>query len=198
MNREIQSQNHPKKGSSIRVEPIREIKQARTIKKLLVDHPRNYCLFVLGINSALRANELLSITAGKVKDLKPGDHIEVKEKKTGKTRRITLNKAAIEAVTKLLNSRKYEDTDLLFSGQRGQLSVSYVNRLVKGWCRLINLKGNYGSHTMRKTFGYHQRVTYGVALPVLVELFGHASQRQTLDYLCVQEEEIYDVYMNEI
>ncbi len=53
-------------------------------------------------------------------------------------------------------------------------------------------------NSLRKTFGYHQRVTHGVALPVLVEVFGHATQRQTLNYLCVQDEEIREVYMNEI
>ena len=26
---------------------------------------------------------------------------------------------------------------------------------VSQWCEAINLKGNYGSHSMRKTFGYH-------------------------------------------
>ena len=190
--------NHPKKGSSIKVEPIRDLKAIRTIKKLLAGHPRNYCLFVLGINTAFRAGDLLSITAGQVRDLGVGDHLEVREQKTGKLRRVTLNRAAVEAIQQLLESREFGDDDYLFSGQRGRLSVSYVTRLVKGWCREINLKGQYASHTLRKTFGYHQRVTYGVALPILVELYGHATQRQTLDYLCVQDEEIRDVYMNEL
>ena len=192
------SKNHPKKGSSIKVEPIRDLKAIRTIKKLLAGHSRNYCLFVLGINTAFRAGDLLSITAGQVRDLGTGDHLEVREQKTGKLRRVTLNRAAVEAIQQLLGSREFGDDDYLFSGQRGRLSVSYVTRLVKGWCREINLKGQYASHSLRKTFGYHQRVTYGVALPVLVELYGHATQRQTLDYLCVQDEEIRDVYMNEI
>ncbi len=190
--------NHPKKGSSIKVEPIRDPRDIKTIKKLLVGHPRNYCLFVLGINTALRAGDLLSITVGQVRRLKAGDHLEIREQKTGKVRRVTLNRVAVEAIDKLLASREFGEEDFLFTGQRGRLSVSYVTRLVKGWCREINLKGRYASHTLRKTFGYHQRVTHGVALPVLVELYGHATQRQTLDYLCVQDEEIKDVYMNEI
>ena len=192
------SKNHPKKGSSIKVEPIRDLKAIRTIKKLLADHPRNYCLFVLGINTAFRAGDLLSITAGQVRDLEIGNHLEVREQKTDKLRRVTLNRAAVQAIQQLLGSREFSNDDFLFSGQRGKLSVSYVTRLVKRWCREINLKGRYASHSLRKTFGYHQRVTYGVALPVLVELYGHATQRQTLDYLCVQDEEIRDVYMNEL
>ena len=38
------------------------------------------------------------------------------------------------------------------------MTVSSVHRLVKSWCRDIGLKGNYGSHSLRKTFGYHQRL----------------------------------------
>jgi hypothetical protein len=60
------------------------------------------------------------------------------------------------------------------------------------------LKGNYGSHTLRKTFGYHQRVTFGVDLPRLMVVFNHSTQKQTLDYLCIQPKEIKDVYENEL
>ena len=73
-----------------------------------------------------------------------------------------------------------------------------VNQKVKSWCRTINLKGNYGGHTLRKTFGYHQRVTFGTDLPTLMEIFNHSTQKQTLAYLCVQPDEIRNVYENEL
>jgi integrase len=146
----------------------------------------------------LRASDLLRITAEQVDGLKPGDEIELKEKKTGKIRRITLNKACIKAIEGLLAEGKHEPQDILFKGQRGPLTVPSVHRLVKSWCAQINLKGNYGSHTLRKTFGYHQRVTFGVSLPILMQTFNHSSQRQTLDYLCVQDEEIKSIYENEL
>ena len=76
------------------------------------------------------------------------------------------------------------------------LTVPSVHRLVKGWCRAINLKSNYGSHTLRKTWGYHQRVTFGTDLPRLMVCFNHSTQRQSLDYLCIQPQEIKDVYEN--
>jgi site-specific recombinase XerD len=80
----------------------------------------------------------------------------------------------------------------------GRLTVPSIHRFVKGWCKAINLKGNYGSHMLRKTFGYHKRVTYNHGLPELCELFGHSTQRQTLEYLCVQAQEIKDIYMDEL
>jgi integrase len=192
------NQNRPQKGDQIKVDPIKKRKDIDSIKKLLGDDPRNSALFTIGINTNLRASDLLRIRVGQVRDLKPGDEIELKERKTGKSRRITLNKACVQAVQRLLASRPYADEDLLFTGQRGPLTVPSVHRLVKGWCRAINLRGNYGSHSLRKTWGYHQRVTFGVDIPRLMVCFNHSTQRQTLDYLCIQPEEIKGVYENEL
>jgi integrase len=125
--------------------------------------------------------------------------VEIKEKKTGKVRRLNLNKVCIGAVQHLLEFGEYKHTDYLFQSQRrAVLTVPSVHRLVKSWCGEINLKGNYGSHSLRKTWGYHQRVTFGVDLPRLMVCFNHSTQRQTLDYLCIQPQEIKDVYENEL
>ncbi len=51
-------------------------------------------------------------------------------------------------------------------------------------------------HTLRKTWGYHQRVSFNVGIPELMVCFHHSTQRQTLDYLCIQPEEIKSVYLN--
>ena len=194
--------NHPKKGSQIKVDPIKEKRDIANIKRILSERPRDLALFTLGINTNLRASDLLSIKIGQVRGLKPGDEITLKEKKTGKGRRITLNKAVISAVSGLLASQEYSDSkgsDYLFKSQRADvLTVQSVHRLVKSWCKAINLKGNYGSHTLRKTWGYHQRVTFGVGLPELMVAFNHSSQRQTLDYLCVQPDELKSLYENEL
>ena len=193
--------NHPKKGSHISVEPIRRQKDIKLIKKILQDSPRNICLFILGINTNLRASDLLKIKVEQVRHLQPGEEITLKEKKTKKQRRINLNRACIEAIQNLLKSIKYEDDDFLFLSNRkdkNALTVSSLSTLVKKWCKDINLKGNYASHTLRKTWGYHQRVTFGVGIPELMVCFNHTSQKQTLDYLCVQPEEIKSVYQNEL
>ena len=190
--------NHPKKGTNTKVDPIKDKKHIQTIKKLLANKPLDYALFVVGINTNLRASDLLSIKVSQVKDLKPNDEIALNEKKTKKERRITLNKACISAIQGLLASKEYSDEDYLFKGQRGVLTVPTVNAKVKSWCKAINLKGNWGSHSLRKTWGYHQRITFGTDLPRLMVCFNHSTQKQTLDYLCIQPEEIRDVYENEL
>jgi integrase len=153
---------------------------------------------VLGINTNLRASDLVRLTVGQVQGLSAGEEITLKEKKTNKPRRITLNKSCVEAIQRLLASRSYADADSLFLSQRGCLTVPSVHSLVKSWCRDLHLKGNYGSHSLRKTWGYHQRVTFGVDILVLMQMFNHSSQRLTASYLCIQPDEIRKVYENEL
>ncbi|MCY7272454.1 MAG: tyrosine-type recombinase/integrase [Phormidesmis sp. CAN_BIN44] len=198
---EQKNPNHPKPGSSIKVEPIRDKKAIQRIKKLLRDHPRDLCLFTLGINTAFRANELLAIKVGAVRHLQPGDVLERKQSKTNKYRGVILNPSAQSAIQAWLTSEKGQslsDVDYLFTGKRGVLSVPTVSTMVKTWCQNVGLKGNYGSHTLRKTWGYWQRKERGTAIPLLMEAFRHATQRQTLEYLGIEANEIAEIYALEL
>jgi integrase len=192
--------NHPRAGSSIAMEPIKDLRAIAKIKARLAERPRDLALFVTGINTALRASDLLALTAGQVRAILADgeDGGLVRETKTGKRRRILLNGAARQELARLLDSRDYADEERIFQGQRGPMSASYLCRLIKGWCADVGLRGQYGSHSLRKTWGYHQRVTYGVDIPTLMEVLGHSTQRQTLTYLCIQPEEIRSVYANEL
>jgi len=193
--------NHPLKGSIIAVDPIRAIRDVRALKKLLADNQRDLALFVVGINTNLRASDLTRITVGHVRDLKTGGSFTLREKKTGKVRSVVMNKDCIEAIQGYLASRPgATDDEPLFRSQRGSGAITPItlNALVKAWCRAINLTGNYGAHTLRKTWGYHQRVAFKVDMPTLMTAFGHATQRQTLKYLGIGEQEVRNVFMNSI
>lgn len=190
--------HHPTSGSTTKVEPIRDKRAIARIKKVLADHPRDLCLFTLGINTAYRANELLSIKVKQVRSLRVGDVLELKQRKTHKYRPVTLNGTAIRALQTWLEDSQLQDEDYLFTGQRGCLTVTTISTTVKGWCQDVGLKGNYGSHTLRKTWGYWQRMERGTAIPLLMEAFGHATQRQTLAYLGIQSDEIAQIYELEL
>ena len=192
------NENHPKAGSKIKVDPIRDVRDIKAIRKMLNGNAMYHALFTVGINTNLRASDLVKITVGQVRGIRPLDEIEIREQKTEKTRRISLNKTCVEAIRALLETGDWHDNEPLFRGQRGALTVPSVHRLVKEWCRAIHLKGNFGSHTLRKTWGYHQRVSFGVGIPELMTCFNHSTQRQTLAYLCVQPDEIRNIYANEL
>jgi hypothetical protein len=89
------SPNHPVKGSTIKVEPIKKLRDVATIKKLLADNPRDYALYIIGINTNLRASDLLKITIGQVKYLGPSESIEIKKQKTDKSKHVTFIKLAM-------------------------------------------------------------------------------------------------------
>jgi len=198
-----QERNHPQKGSSIKVDPIRNKQDVQSIKKILKSNPRNFAIFVLGINSALRAGDLLKITIAQVQNLKEGDYFQIKEQKEGKYRFVTINKSIFTALQEYLKVRPETDWSRpLFLSREGRagrgLTVSTLNRMVKSWCRDINLEGNYGSHSLRKTWGYHQRVYFNTPVPILTASYNHSTQKQTMDYLGIQAAEVYNAGLNEI
>ena len=194
--------NRPQPGSIIRVEPIRSLEDIKTIKTLLKDNPRDLVLFTIGINTNLRASDLLAVKAGQVRHLQPNGHglcsFTIREKKTRKVRTVYLNPQCMAVIKDLLASQPFEDDDFLFRGRgrNSPLTIPTFSQMVKNWCRKIDLRGNYASHTLRKTWGFHQRVTYGRGLPELMVCFNHATQRQTLRYLGIDEDEVQSVFSN--
>jgi len=186
--------NHPPPGSSIKVEPIRERAAIKRIRKLLAGQPRNLALFALGINTAFRANELVALNVEDVQHLNVGDVLERKQKKTKLYRAVTINQPTYAALQAWLAARPDSDSPALFPSQRGErLTVPSVHRLVKTWCQHVGLRGNYGSHTLRKTWGFMQREA-GVSETLISEAYGHASVKQTRAYLGVQSEEVTSLY----
>ncbi len=193
--------NHPKKGSSTKVAPIRDLKAVKRIKKILEDSPRDYCLFVLGVNTAFRINEILSLRVKQVDYLRPGDILEVKQSKTGKHRRVKVNTEVVEAIDKWLGAYRPESGDApLFPSKKGgnALTVPTAINMVKTWCANVGLRGQYGSHTLRKTWGYHQRVTFKEDTAVISQALGHVSDVQTREYLGIEISEVSGLYDNRI
>ena len=54
-------------GEAVKVEPITEMKDIRSIKKMLRSNSRDYLLFIMGINSGLRVQDILKL---KIRDIK--------------------------------------------------------------------------------------------------------------------------------
>ena len=136
---------------------------------------------MLTINNAYRASELLSIRIGQVRHLTPGDRLEVMQRKTRRYRAVIWNRAYREAVAGLLahldekalakrNLAWVDDQSFLFAGRRPDtpLSVPFLNNLVKAWCHQANLRGNYDSHSLRKTWGYMQGTRQRTPIPTLI------------------------------
>jgi len=190
------NRNGIKKGSRIKVKPIRKQKDLKSISKLLQGKPRDLLLWTLGINNGLRASDLVGIKVEQVEDMKAGSVLNIVERKTGKDNVLVINKAVHKALQSFLNN---DPDEYLFQSRKGgHISSQSVGRLVKSWAAAINLKGNYGAHTLRKTWGYHQRVNHGVGFEILCKRYNHSSPAITMGYLGIEDKEVHEVLMNEI
>jgi integrase len=154
--------NHPKKGDRIKVDPIRKIKDIKAISKLTSDNPRDHLFFIMGINNGLRAGDLVKLKVKDVQHLKVGDTLTIKEGKTGKDNILVINKTVYKALRNYLDKVEPNDNEYLFASRKGgsHIQSQAVSKLVKKWTGAINLKGNYGAHTLRKTWGYIQRTMH--------------------------------------
>ena len=194
------STNHPQKGSRITVDPIRKIKDIKSISLLLSDKPRDYLLFVMGINNGLRIGDLLKLKVSQVQNVKVGDIIKIKESKTKKDNVLVINKTLHKALKNYFENTNLNSDDYLFKSRKGNgpLAVSSVNKMMKKWTNAINLKGNYGTHSLRKTWGYIQRTIHGVGFEIIAKRFNHSSPAITMRYLGIEDKEVHNTLMNEI
>jgi integrase len=192
--------NHPKKGDRIKVDPIRQIKDIKAISKLTSNNPRDHLLFIMGINNGLRAGDLVRLRVKDVQHLKVGDVLTIKESKTGKDNILVINKTVYKALSKYLDEVQPNDDEYLFASRKGNSHIQSqaVSKLVKKWTKAINLKGNFGAHTLRKTWGYIQRTVHGVGFEIICKRYNHSSPAITMRYLGIQDKEVHSTLMNEI
>jgi integrase len=200
MYKNINSRGIPKPKE---VEPIKKLKDLEKIEQYLKgkDNRRDYMLFVVGINVGLRAGDLLRL---KVREVMTGknvnDSVLIQEQKTGKMREFTLNRSAKEAVLYFLEDKKdYSPEEFLFRSQKGgHITVQAAHKIIKGLLREMNIKGNYGTHSLRKTWAYHIYVNNAknnpLILPTLQKMLNHSNQATTLRYIGITKEVITDVY----
>jgi len=187
------------------VEPIKSKEKVFAIKQYILSdrysekyRARDYLLFVFGINSALRISDLLSL---QVKDVFNNEG-EIKESfkiRIGKTKRemkILINESVRKALKYYFDKEKFPDpNDYLFKTHTGQkLDRIRAWVLIKKWVEAVGLDpANYGTHTLRKTWGYHSRKNFGIPIELISEKLGHKSNAVTKRYIGISQEEINSI-----
>ena len=167
------------------VEPIRKTGKINQMKsELLKLGLRDYLLFAIGINTGFRISDLLRL---KVIDVKDKTHIIIKEKKTGKMKKALINGKLKEDIDRYINN--LSDNQCLFMSQKGtNKAISRVQayRVLNKAAEAIGLE-SIGTHSLRKTFGYHHyKRNKDVAL--LQELFNHSAPSVTLRYIGINQD----------
>ena len=167
------------------VQPIRDKFKIEEMKsELLRNGTRDYLLFVIGINTGLRISDILEL---KVKDVKGKTHIAIIENKTKKNKRFKVNNSLRYELDNYIKGM--DDEDYLFKSRKGEnkpITRVQAYRILKNAGENIGL-GEIGTHTLRKTFGYHfYQKTKDVVL--LQELFNHSAPSVTLRYIGINQD----------
>ena len=175
--------------------PIKSKENINTIKKILT--PRDRLMFIMGINSALRVSDLLPLTVGDVRDKngKLKTEIVLREHKTGKEKRFPIN----DAISKELNNflkHDWPDDRPLFKSRKSEESITrkQAHQIISKAGAQIGLN-NIGTHSMRKTFGYHAYIQSGGNLGLVQKLLNHSSSSDTIRYIGIEQEEMNAVYL---
>ncbi len=194
------------------VEPIRDIKIIKNMRAILKSQStRNELLFILGINIGLRISDILKL---KVNDIirsngkTPRDYVIITEMKTNKTKKFYIGDTVKKVVENYMKEIKNsEPNTYLFLSRKGvniAITRQQAYRIINNAAESLGLvernnngsiiSGEIGTHTLRKTFGYHS-FQNGTSLELLMDLFNHSSKTQTLKYIGITEEQKKEVYL---
>lgn len=196
-------------------EPIKSMDDIMRISDYLIENHRwrDNMLFIVGINFGLRVSDLRTLRFSHLinDNLTFKDQFAILEQKTKNTRKvrknryITINAAVIEAVTIYLeNTPNVHLSDYMFRSESNHgasdntpIHRNSIDRILKGLARDLDLNIKMSTHTLRKTFCYHQMAISGNdprKLLLLQKILGHSSVAQTLDYIGVTQDEIAEAY----
>ena len=198
-------------------DPIKSLQDIDRISKYLISNNRwrDNMLFILGINFGLRCSDLRELRFCDLitDNFSFKDTFAVFEKKTRNTRKrkknryITINNAVMESVTLYLeHTSNVSLSDYMFKSEARRtknkdwdepLTVRAIEYILKGIAKDLDLNIHMSTHTLRKTFCYHQMVMSNNdhrKLLLLQKMMNHSSPQQTLDYIGITSEEIEQAY----
>ena len=186
------------------VEPIRDRKKIAQIKNQLRGQRRHrdLLLFVVGINTALRISDLLELRVEHfINDQQRiRNRFWIKEQKRGKRQEVVINNSIREVLEEYLVAYPAIITDgnhfIFFNSKANDFNQPIRRgqawKIITTICRQVGLRGNFGTHSLRKTWGYHARMQ-GVDLALIMHKLNHESIAYTKRYLGITDDELQAV-----
>lgn len=174
------------------VEPIRKLADIRKLERHLKKKSRrDLLLFTIGTNCGLRISDIVALN---VRDVQNKTHIEIIEKKTGKYKKFPINSKLKPMFAEYIKNRQ-PDEALFESRFKNRLDRFAAYRRLKKACKEIGLQERVGTHTMRKTFGYHHYKKFK-DVAILQKIFNHSSPYITLRYIGIDQDQIDASFTN--
>lgn len=174
------------------VEPIRNKKDIEKVERYLEKQSkRDHLLFVFGTNCGLRISDIVALNVG---DVRGKNYVQIVEKKTGKSKRFPLNDKLKNLIADFVKGKR--DKEPLFKsmwGRRYNRITAYY--MIRDACKKAGLEEKIGTHSMRKTFGYHHYQKFKDVV-LLQKIFNHSSPQITLRYIGIEQDQIDYSYNN--
>lgn len=120
------------------------------------------------------------------------DYVEIVEKKTKKRKRFPINDNLKQDIEEFAKDKPI-DRPIFYTQKKSRMDRTYAYRILNRAGRAVGVKTKIGTHTLRKTFGYHFYRQYG-DLALLQKIFNHSSANITLRYIGIYQEDIDNAY----
>jgi len=174
------------------VEPIRNKKDIEKIEKLLAKQSkRDLLIFTIGTNCGLRISDILALNVGDVRDK---NYIQIVEKKTGKFKKFPINSKLKPMLVDYIKGRRNNEP-LFLSRWKNRFDRVAAYYMLRNACEQLGIEAKIGTHTMRKTFGYHHYQQFKDVV-LLQKIFNHSSPQITLRYIGIEQDQIDYSYNN--
>ena len=174
------------------VEPIRNKKDIEKVEKYLFKtNKRDHLMFVIGINCGLRISDILALNVG---DVRNKSYIQIVEKKTGKFKKFPINVKLKPLIDEFVKGRRDKEP-LFLSHWKHRLDRSTAYYMIKDACKRAGLEEKIGTHSLRKTFGYHHYKQFK-DIVILQKIFNHSSPQITMRYIGIEQDQIDDSCKN--
>jgi integrase len=174
------------------VNPIKDFERIQAMKKVLRQSSlRDLLLFVIGINTGIKVHDLLYLTVKDVWDgSKTREFLYLKDEKNGEVKAFYLNSKVGEVLRDYMASNQLRPDDFLFKSKKNNQPITrqQAYRIINHAAKEVGIHEKIGTHTLRKTFGYHA-YRKGVAISILKNIFNQHSTAETLKYIGIDKNE---------
>ncbi|QOR67753.1 tyrosine-type recombinase/integrase [Cytobacillus suaedae] len=171
------------------VDAIKDKKRLKEMKAFLLPRSsRDYCLFMLGINTGIRIQDLLTLHVYNV--VTETNEISSYLLTSNEVNPpIFLNKHVRKSIVKWIKEGELTYNDFLFKSRKTSEPITrqQAYRIINEAAKQAGVEGSVGTHTLRKTFGYHAYLK-GIAVSLIQKRLQHQTKAETYQYIGITEE----------
>lgn len=181
-----------------KMSPIKSIRKVEAFLNMAMKRGEKY--FVIAkfqLNTGLRIVDVLKNRVSDIflPSMRFREYLTLKEKKTGKNKQIKLNEELKRCIKTYVSNSNLEYDDYLFPGRSRDKHITYyqVWRIFTEIADELILE-NFATHSLRKTWGYFSYKASKHNIALIMAMFNHDSERETLKYIGVDQDEKDRIY----